>query len=60
MKRRRPTPRLVKDEEPPTSDGPALVSIFLSARQQADLHLPPFDVEGEAVPEPTDTDARSD
>ena len=49
MKRR---PRLVKDEEPPATDGPPLVSIFLSARQQADLHLPPFDVEGEALPEP--------
>ena len=60
MKRRRPTPRLVKDEEPPTSDGPALVSIFLSARQQADLHLPPFDVEGEALPEVPAADDRAD
>ena len=57
MKRRRP---VSKKEEPPDSDGPPLVSIFLSPRQQADLHLPSFDVEGEAVPEPPDADARPD
>ena len=57
MKRR---PRLVKDEEPPATDGPPLVSIFLSARQQADLHLPPFDVEGEVLPDAPSSDDRAD
>jgi len=59
MKRRRPVPRLVKEEEP-ASDGPPLVSIFLSPRQQADLHLPPFAIEGEALPEIGTDDARAD
>jgi len=55
--KRRPK-RAAEDAEPPASDGPPLLSIFLSARQQADLHLPPFEVEGEALPEVVD--ARAD
>ena len=52
MKRRQK--RAAKEAESDASDGPPLLSIFLSARQQADLHLAPFEVEGEAVPEVVD------